>query len=108
MILNTRLALRLFDMPVFFARDLSKLSNFISVWYGHSAELRAPSNIILSNPHKSIPTLTLFTQLPVKVLYPRDYLPTPNAEQSRLINQYVTALESALQTKREEISLAKL
>jgi hypothetical protein len=46
--------------------------------------------------------------LPVKILYPKDYLPTPNAAQSNLIDKFVKGLESALQVKREEISLAEL
>lgn len=35
--------------------------------------------------------------MPVNILYPLDYLPTPNAAQSRLIDKFVEALESALQ-----------
>ena len=37
-----------------------------------------------------------------------DYLPTPNAEQSRLIDIFVKGLESALDTTRTEISLAEM
>lgn len=37
-----------------------------------------------------------------------DYLPTPNAAQTRLIETFVESFESALQTKRIEISLAEL
>ncbi|KAJ9493640.1 hypothetical protein H2202_010884 [Exophiala xenobiotica] len=79
-----------FDMPVFFGRDLSRFFDFISVWYGESPMLRTPS------------------ELPVKILYPKDYLPTPNAAQSILSDKFVKGLESALQVKREEISLAEL
>lgn len=46
--------------------------------------------------------------MPVNILYPLDYLPTPNAAQSRLIDKFVEALESALQVCKEEISLAGL
>ncbi|KAK5282570.1 hypothetical protein LTR20_003380 [Exophiala xenobiotica] len=81
---------RQFDMPVFFGRDLSRFFDFISVWYGESPMLRTPS------------------ELPVKILYPKDYLPTPNAAQSILSDKFVKGLESALQVKREEISLAEL
>ncbi|WEW58185.1 amidase [Emydomyces testavorans] len=47
-------------------------------------------------------------QLPVKILYPKDYLPTPNAAQSSLIDRFVEGLETALRVRREEISLAEL
>lgn len=46
--------------------------------------------------------------MPVNILYPLDYLPTPNAAQSRLIDKFVEALESALQVSKAEISLAGL
>jgi hypothetical protein len=46
--------------------------------------------------------------LPVKILYPSDYLPTPNAVQSALIDKLVESLESALQVTRTKISLAEL
>lgn len=36
--------LRLFDRPVFFGRDLSRFSDFISVWYGDLPLLRTPSD----------------------------------------------------------------
>lgn len=36
---------RPFDMPVFFGRDLSRFSDFISAWYGSSPLLRAPSQV---------------------------------------------------------------
>ncbi|KAN0070527.1 hypothetical protein V8E54_011396 [Elaphomyces granulatus] len=56
-----------------------KFSEFISVWYERSPMLRAPS------------------KFPVGILYPLDYLPTPNAAQTRLIGKFVDGLESALQ-----------
>jgi len=37
-----------------------------------------------------------------------DYLPTPNAAQTRLIDKFVEGLESALQVTRTEISLSEL
>ncbi|KAF2240746.1 amidase [Trematosphaeria pertusa] len=79
-----------FDMPVFYGRDISRFSEFISVWYGDSPTLRAPS------------------EMPVEILYPSDYLPTSNAAQTRLIDKLVSGMESALQVKRTHISLAEL
>jgi len=32
-------------MPVFFGRDISQFSDFISVWYGSSPMLRQPSKV---------------------------------------------------------------
>lgn len=32
-------------MPVFFGRDISRFSEFISVWYGDAPMLRAPSKV---------------------------------------------------------------
>ncbi|KAM0430141.1 hypothetical protein ACHAPT_006149 [Fusarium lateritium] len=78
-----------FDMPGFFGRDITKFTKFISVWYGNSPRLRAPP------------------KAPVKILYPRDYLPTSNAEQTRVIDQFVSGLESALGVKRTEISITQ-
>jgi hypothetical protein len=47
--------------------------------------------------------------LPVRILYPSDYLPTPNAVQSALIDKFVEILESALQVStRTKISLLEL
>ncbi|KAI1411459.1 amidase [Hypoxylon sp. FL1857] len=79
-----------FDMPVFFGRDISRFSKFISVWYGSSPMLRAPSN------------------LPVKILYPLDFLPTTNDAQTKLIDKFVKGLESTLGVSRTEVSLADL
>lgn len=79
-----------FDMPVFFGRNISRFSEFISVWYGDSPMLRAPS------------------QAHVKILYPSDYLPTLNETQTQVIDKFVTGLESALGVKRTPISLAEL
>lgn len=39
------LPFRQFDMPVLFGRDLSRFSEFISVWYGDSPMLRTPSKV---------------------------------------------------------------
>ncbi|KAL8741429.1 MAG: hypothetical protein Q9190_005962 [Brigantiaea leucoxantha] len=75
-------------MPVFFGRDISSFPGFISVWYGNSPMLRAPK------PQ-------------VNILYPLDYLPTPNAAQTQLIDTFVEGLESALHVKRTSISLAE-
>ncbi|PVH72140.1 amidase [Cadophora sp. DSE1049] len=80
----------LFDMPAFFNRDMSKFSAFISVWYGKSPMIRAPS------------------KASIKILYPADYLPTVNEAQTRLIDKFVAGLESALRVKRTDISLAEL
>jgi hypothetical protein len=94
-------------MPVFFGRDISRFSEFISVWYGNSPMLRAPSKVlpILST---TLPHVLIFLQALVKILYPSDYLPTPNAAQTRLIDKFVSGLESALHVTRTEISLAEL
>ncbi|TAQ88994.1 hypothetical protein B7494_g2658 [Chlorociboria aeruginascens] len=78
-----------FDMPVLFGRDISKFSEFISVWYGTSPMLRSPS------------------KAQVKILYPSDYLPTTNSAQSQVIDNFVKELETALQVSRVNISLAK-
>lgn len=45
--------------------------------------------------------------MPIKVLYPLDYLPTPNPAQTSLIDKFVEGLESALHVTRTEISLAE-
>ncbi|KAJ5471030.1 amidase [Penicillium desertorum] len=79
-----------FDMPVFFGRDISRFAGFITVWYGSSPLLRTPS------------------VLPVRILYPRDYLPTKNEAQSRLIDTFVGGLETEFGVKRQEVSLAEL
>lgn len=47
-------------------------------------------------------------QATIKLLYPSDYLPTPNPAQTRLIDKFVTGLESALQISRTNVSLADL
>ncbi|KAI1058905.1 hypothetical protein LB507_004038 [Fusarium sp. FIESC RH6] len=77
-----------FDMPVFFGRDITKFTNFISVWYGDSQMLKAPS------------------KAPVKILYPTDYLPTPNEAQTSVIHEFVIGLEKAFGVERTKISLA--
>ncbi|KAK7418468.1 hypothetical protein QQX98_003960 [Neonectria punicea] len=45
--------------------------------------------------------------MPIKILYPHDYLPTPNADQTRVIDQFVSGLETALNVKRTGISIAQ-
>lgn len=79
-----------FDMPVFFGRHISKFTDFITTWYGDSGLLR--------NPHS--PT--------VEVLYPLDYLPTTNTQQTQQIERFISGLESALHISRKNISLAEL
>ncbi len=44
----------------------------------------------------------------MEILYPSDYLPTPNAAQTSLIDKFVTGLENALHVKRTKISLAEM
>lgn len=78
-----------FDMPVFFGRDISKFSDFISVWYGDFPMLEVPS------------------QKPIKILYPLDYLPTPNPAQTLLIDKFVRGLEVAMNVTRTDIYLAE-
>lgn len=52
--------------------------------------------------------MLIFIQATVKLLYPSDYLPTPNPAQTRLIDKFATGLESALQISRTNMSLAEL
>ncbi|KAJ5715484.1 amidase [Penicillium malachiteum] len=78
-----------FDMPVFFGRDLTRFPEFINVWYGNSELLQKQS------------------QQKLRILYPRDYLPTGNQAQSRLIENFIQGLEKASEIEREEISLAE-
>jgi hypothetical protein len=78
-------------MPVFFGRDISRFSKFISVWYGDSPKLRDPFNV----PAK------------YKLLYPLDYLPTVNHAQTQLLISFIEGLERTLNIKRTEISLAE-
>ncbi|KAM7205138.1 amidase [Naviculisporaceae sp. PSN 640] len=81
-----------FDMPVFFGRSISRFPDFVSTWYGKSPMLRpVPKDIKES----------------VKILYPSDYLPTPNAAQTELIDKFVSGLEQALSVRKTEISLAE-
>lgn len=40
-------------------------------------------------------------------MYPLDYLPTINKAQTAIIDTFIAGLESALQVKRTEISLAQ-
>lgn len=94
-------------MPVFFGRDISRFSEFISVWYGNSPTLRTPLKVhTMLRP--SVRHELILLQAKVKILYPLDYLPTPNAAQSGLIDKFISGLESALQVTRTEISLAEL
>jgi len=77
-------------MPVFFGRDISRFSEFISVWYGDSPKLRIPDSV---SPK-------------FKLLFPLDYLPTVNNAQTQLLVSFVEGLEKALDVERTEISLA--
>ncbi|KAI0485871.1 amidase [Xylaria cf. heliscus] len=79
-----------FDMPGFFGRDISFFPKIMSVWYDKSPMLLTPS------------------EKPVKLLYPEDYLPTPNEAQSSVIDKFVTALEHYLQVERQSVPIAKL
>lgn len=42
----------------------------------------------------------------MRILYPRDYLPTTNPHQSALIEEFTKGLENVFQVEREYISLA--
>lgn len=44
----------------------------------------------------------------MRILYPQDYLPTPNNAQTKLIDEFVSALESALGVQKTPISIADL
>ncbi|KAI0110841.1 amidase [Nemania sp. FL0031] len=78
-----------FDMPGFFGRDLAHFPEIISVWYGKSPMLLQPSKI------------------PVRILYPTDYLPTSNNDQSLAIDKFITALETSLQVERTPVCIAE-
>ncbi|KAL2070236.1 hypothetical protein VTL71DRAFT_13262 [Oculimacula yallundae] len=74
-----------FDMPAFLAEIFPSLPT--SYLYGMEA-------------------LLCFTA--IEILYPSDYLPTPNPAQTRLLDIFVSGLESALNVKRKHISLKEL
>lgn len=44
----------------------------------------------------------------MNIIYPTDYLPTPNKEQMRLIESFVRDMENFLGVKRTEISLSQM
>lgn len=44
----------------------------------------------------------------MEILYPLDYLPTPNTAQSAVINKFVSSLEDSAHVKRTLVSIAKL
>ncbi|KAI1819342.1 amidase [Xylaria intraflava] len=80
-----------FDMPGFFGRDLARFPEILSVWYGKSP-------MLIPSSEKSV----------TKILYPKDYLPTPHAGQTAVIEEFVTALETSLDVKRSSVSIAEL
>lgn len=47
------------------------------------------------------------SQVKIEILYPSDYLPTPNAAQTDRIEKFTLGLESALQTTRKVMSIAE-
>ncbi|RDW93964.1 uncharacterized protein DSM5745_01286 [Aspergillus mulundensis] len=78
-------------MPVFFGQDISRFARFINKWYGDGPGL------IRDDPKKKS----------VQILYPSNYLPTPNAAQTAVINKFVKGLESAISVKRTGFSLVE-
>ena len=114
---------RTFDVPCFFGRDISKFRDFACAWYGADLQSdRTPqsNSFPFANrkvsvhgkpPKKPYPTFANTNVSvhgkPPKILYPMDFMRKFGGEQKRLIDEFVTDLESALGVKREIISFAK-
>ena len=95
---------RIFDVPCFFGRDISKFRDFACAWYGADLQL----------DRRTQPISSLFTNSgvlvhgkPPKILYPMDFMLKFGGEQKRLIEGFVKDLESALGVKRTILSLAR-
>ncbi|KAL8940786.1 MAG: hypothetical protein Q9211_002108 [Gyalolechia sp. 1 TL-2023] len=94
---------RMFDVPCFFARDISKFKEFACAWYGTDLQPDRVTQVVFSSfakPHTHI------HGKPPKILYPLDYTEKFGGEQKRLIDGFVRDLESALGVKRTLLSLA--
>ncbi|KAI9717361.1 MAG: hypothetical protein M1828_007249 [Chrysothrix sp. TS-e1954] len=76
-----------FDVPSLFARDLKLLAEVVHAWLPDSSA--EPSS-------------------PDRILWLEDFLPTSNAAQMRLIEDFTSDMESATAVKRINISLAQL
>ncbi len=95
---------RLFDVPCFFGRDISKFRDFACAWY--EADLQ-PGQTTQPISSSSANQNVRIHGKPPKILYPMDFMRKFGGEQKRLIDEFVRDLESALGVKREIISLAE-
>ncbi len=95
---------RLFDVPCFFGRDISKFRDFACAWYGADLQPGQTTQPISSS---SANQNVRIHGKPPKILYPMDFMRKFGGEQKRLIDEFVRDLESALGVKREIISLAE-
>ncbi|KAI0099796.1 amidase [Nemania sp. FL0031] len=83
-----------FDVPTFFGRDFSRFREFASLWYGNSP-------MLLKDP---LPP----SEKASRILYPLDYLPTPNNSQMELIESFVRGLEQTLGIQRTRITISEM
>ena len=95
---------RIFDVPCFFGRDISKFRNFACAWYGADLQSDWTTHPISSSFAKSNVRVN---GKPPKILYPMDFMLKFGGEQKRLIDGFVRDLESALGVKRTILSLAR-
>ena len=87
---------RIFDVPCFFGRDISKFRDFACAWYGadlQSDRTTQPISSSLANSNVRV------HGKPPKILYPMDFMLKFGGEQKRLIDGFVKDLESALGVK---------
>ncbi|PSK55838.1 hypothetical protein B9Z65_4716 [Elsinoe australis] len=80
----------MFDVPAFFARDLSRFEPFAELWYGANLPVEEK---VAKNQHSST------------ILVPSEYFPTSSPAQSAVIEKFIIMLEQALKTERTSISL---
>ncbi|KAK3939013.1 amidase signature domain-containing protein [Diplogelasinospora grovesii] len=103
-----------FDMPVVFGRDISKFYDFVSAWFAKTwSDADEPVQVAIhAKWSDSESTQSEGSQgegsqgEKFQILYPLDYFPVGNEAQTRLTDNFVKGLESALQVKRTKIDLA--
>lgn len=95
---------RVFDVPCFFGRDISKFRDFASAWYGADLQSDGTTQPISSS---FVNSNVRVRGKPPRIVYPMDFMLKVGGEQKRLIDGFVKDLESALGIKRTILSLAR-
>ena len=83
------------DTPCLFSRDITSFKDVLNLWYS----TLAPS---------PVSSLASYTAKPAAILYPTDYFPVQNSDQTKIIKSFALDLGKVLNVRVSEVSISAM